>query len=709
MARSGATTHTSFGLPGPRGRGRHRPLVLSAVLALAAQIPALLADVIVLKDGKTIEGEVKERESTYDIVTKYGLVTVRKEEVNKVVRISALTAEADILRRAAVAMLQETQKPETPPEDRQAKLAAAEETMKRSLALYQEARAVSPVDAAANLDKAIAGIKQEIALCREQKGSAAGASVVPPKPVELAPPKPPAAGPPKPDRPPEPDARAKTTAEVLIRDIYKVDYARRSPADQQALAAKLIQQAAETKDDPAAQFVLLREARDLAAQAGDPATALDAVDKLAAGFAVDALAMKSAALAAASRAPRAPAALIAKSYLNLIDEAVDADQYDAAIDLATKAETAARLAKDAPLAGEAQSRRKDIESMRKEYQAVKDAWKTLKEKSDDPAANLNAGRFLCLVKGDWEKGLRLLARGSDPALQALAVKELAEPAKADERVALGDGWWDAAADKHGTAKSRLQARALHWYEKALPDTTGLVKAKLNQRIELLYRSMSGEGTPCAGIVFWVEPGRSPANPLRDLASGSHATNHGVKVEVSGGVRVLSFALRTYLDYEVPPPVQNVEKNGSVFAWIKYDKLAGWGGIFCRGVKEKGVDVLDFSFCVSPNRMGAFFNWPATHSWAGFSKSAVPAGKWALCGYTWDDKRILFYMDGKEDGTVVLPAGTPQKHAARVLIGADLPGSPEYYSGLMGSVMVFNRTLTAPEVLWLSTVGRGKFK
>src|SRR5258706_6184202 len=51
--------------------------------------------------------------------------------------------------------------------------------------------------------------------------------------------------------------------------------------------------------------------------------------------------------------------------------------------------------------------------------------KILEKNSDDQEAALQLGRHLCFVKGDWEAGLPLLAKGKDKALADLAQFELA--------------------------------------------------------------------------------------------------------------------------------------------------------------------------------------------------------------------------------------------------------------------------------------------
>ena len=91
---------------------------------------------------------------------------------------------------------------------------------------------------------------------------------------------------------PIPDDKAQAEAQALIRDVYKDEYSQATTAEKKAeFAKKLLQKAADTKDEPTNQFVLLRVARDMAAQAGDVDTAFQAVDELAAAFLIDPLEM----------------------------------------------------------------------------------------------------------------------------------------------------------------------------------------------------------------------------------------------------------------------------------------------------------------------------------------------------------------------------------------------------------------------------------
>jgi hypothetical protein len=102
------------------------------------------------------------------------------------------------------------------------------------------------------------------------------------------------------------------------------------------------------------------------------------------------------------------------------------------------------------------------------------AGQTLAASPDDPEAHLAEGRYLCLVRNDWDAGLPHLAKGSHPALAEAAAQELAKPQDVPGQVKLADLWWDLA-DKEGNAfdKRRIQARARSWYERAAPKPPAL--------------------------------------------------------------------------------------------------------------------------------------------------------------------------------------------------------------------------------------------
>src|SRR4030095_4806890 len=122
-------------------------------------------------------------------------------------------------------------------------------------------------------------------------------------------------------------------------------------------------------------------------------------------------------------------------------------------------------------------------------QGIKSALETLAKSPDDPGANNELGKHLCLVTGSWDLGLRYLAKGSDPILKDLAARELTLAQQPAEQVAVADGWYDLSEkEKSPERKAVLAAHSRGFYELALPKASGLLKVKVNKRLTPLGQS-----------------------------------------------------------------------------------------------------------------------------------------------------------------------------------------------------------------------------
>lgn len=309
-----------------------------------------------------------------------------------------------------------------------------------------------------------------------------------------------------------PEAAAQAKAEALIKDLYKTEYAQRRPTDIQALATKLLVLGIATRDDAPARFVLFREARDLAAQAGDITRALRAVDEMARYFTIDALAMKTAVfttLADGAKTPSTAKSLV-DAVLDVVDDALATDQYEVSRRLVTLTQGLARKSGDKELLARVEGRGKEIRIMEEEHPGIRQAIEVLKDKPDDPDANLTMGRFLCLIKGSWHQGLPHLAKGSEPTLRALAAQESTNPPDSATQLDLGDAWWDLIEENddnlevrlalqiaglktwwellsldHTRVKPQMQRRAYYWYQQAAPRLGGLTRARVESRMKTL--------------------------------------------------------------------------------------------------------------------------------------------------------------------------------------------------------------------------------
>jgi len=286
-------------------------------------------------------------------------------------------------------------------------------------------------------------------------------------------------------RPAGPDAASLARAEKLIRSLYRDEYAARDAPQRQALARKLFQQGLETRDDAALRWVLMRDARDFAANAGDAPTAVRAIDELAKLHPVAVVEMKLSTLAAAARVVEPARGLepLVQCALALADQCAAADEYDLALRAATLAETHALRHRNPSLAALAQERLKEVHAVRDEFARAGAALQLLQSKPDDDAACGTAGRFLCFAKNDWDKGLPLLVGGTDAALKALADREVARPTEPAEHLRLGHDWWDVAEQQVRYHRGNVQSHAALWYGRALPNLSGANRALAAKRLD----------------------------------------------------------------------------------------------------------------------------------------------------------------------------------------------------------------------------------
>jgi WD40 repeat protein len=278
-------------------------------------------------------------------------------------------------------------------------------------------------------------------------------------------------------------------ARKQIRTFFPQQYAQaaKDPAAARSLADRLLRESRDTEDDDLLRYAGFREAAALAARAGDLPLAVQAVRDLAALYDVDAAALKLEALRAAaqqSMTEKGQTALV-EAALELLREELEDDNFDGADALGQLALEVAKKTKDATLAASVEIRLQQAKVLRQQFEQVLPALAVLKKDPKDPAANLAVGRFLCLVRGNWKRGLPLLALGSDATLRDLALSDLKNPVSEAAQMAVGDGWWDLGEKEKGPAKKHLQLRAVFWYLQVVPRVSGINKTRLERRIQAL--------------------------------------------------------------------------------------------------------------------------------------------------------------------------------------------------------------------------------
>jgi Leucine-rich repeat (LRR) protein len=297
------------------------------------------------------------------------------------------------------------------------------------------------------------------------------------------------------DRLPVPPSENLKDARRQIREIFEKDYtSAKYDTSKAVLAKKLLEQALKDDSDPVAYFALLREARDVAADGNIWDTVCEAVDAMEEKFEVNAWEMKEEMLSAAVKISRSVNAQerLCEAMLDVLNAAVEAQQFDIARKLVSSLTTASGRVQGAignvPLRRRFQLRAAELKKLEPQWAMIQQATSKLKESPDDPAANAAYGKHLCLVVGDWEHGLPLLAKGSDKSLAALARQEADSPGDATDQLKLADAWWNLGQADSGSEKKQLLLRSKHWYDTAVPSLTGLSRTKAEKRIETISKS-----------------------------------------------------------------------------------------------------------------------------------------------------------------------------------------------------------------------------
>jgi len=284
---------------------------------------------------------------------------------------------------------------------------------------------------------------------------------------------------------PVPDTVSRKTVAKLVEGVFGEQFRKTSTvAERSELAKEIFKTARESTGDSAEVYVLFRVARDVAAAAGDIDTAMRAVHEIDAKFDIDVNKMcldviKESASAKTSADAKKHIAQVAATLAN---DAIARERFEVAKQMIDGAVIAARASRNKVTIADMVKRSREIADIAVEYEKVKGSLKNLDQTLRDPEASLKTGKFLCLVIGDWTKGLPLLAAGADAGLRSASQLDAKTPSDTKTRVRLADQWWTVGQQLTGTAQDRVLQRAAHWYGKALEDEQlkgfNLQKAKL---------------------------------------------------------------------------------------------------------------------------------------------------------------------------------------------------------------------------------------
>jgi hypothetical protein len=402
---------------------------------------------------------------------------------------------------------------------------------------------------------------------------------------------------------PVPAAAEQDRIAKQLDDLYKVS----GPGPKQPQQAQELYDVAAKAGVPAAErYMLLTKGAEIAAVAGDLNLSLQGIDTLDGEYEIDSLEAKQKLLDKFVNAgkPDQLADAIPTLEQLMIDQAIAADRYEVALQLANTASRAvakSKIATRKEIDERLSRRRHDIHMLEPIYAAAKKAQETLDKTPADPDANLNVGRWHAFYKADWAGGLPLLAKGSDEKLKVLAEQELKAPADADGQAQLADAWWDMAQKEAGIARDSLRLHAGDIYKAVLPNlASALKKAAIKRRMAeiadlkpIVARAAASNPTGASKFPLgqWVD-----LLPLVDLSRDSlrgQWSRSGTEI-LSDSTNLAMFEIPVAIEgaYDLEVDFTRADGNDSIDTIIPVGthqcslKLSGWAG------KASGLALVD---------------------------------------------------------------------------------------------------------------------
>lgn len=288
-------------------------------------------------------------------------------------------------------------------------------------------------------------------------------------------------------REPVPPVPELSAAQAKLREIYREKISEATDSSDKAkLAGEMIATAETLEADPAGAYVLQRAALTLAVDAADAKELLKAIDQRVARFEVDSFEenlrwIQEFGEATASRdGSTVDGDSIVKRAIPVIYAGIRADQYMPSSLVARIANRFTDNSIEDNVSRLLTRLRSQLGSAKREYDKSVEDLEQYRIDPENKAAGAAVGRFLCFVKGDWEKGLPLIAEGPGGDLAEVARMDLRGAQRAIDQAAIGDAWWDLSERGNGIYRQGAQDRAVMWYTQAferLPESLDRIHVK----------------------------------------------------------------------------------------------------------------------------------------------------------------------------------------------------------------------------------------
>ena len=283
-------------------------------------------------------------------------------------------------------------------------------------------------------------------------------------------------------------------ARTQLRDTFIRQFAAATTASRRrALAQTLCEAAADYPPASLQHYIHLDESIRMSLRAGDWQQALKVIDQFCVNYAVEPGVRRAEAIEkSVEYVSAAKAKDLAVFAFGQSEQAADAGDYPAALRLASSADAAARKSRDRELIRKSQKRTQEIHAAHSAWQAAEHARAVLKHSPDDERARYVLGRFLCLYRNDWPKGLRELAAGSQPEWREAATSELQNPEAASDQVMLAKRWLTLVEAAGSVARRAGREHALVWLRRAVVHLTGQERSETEALIAETEASLDSD-------------------------------------------------------------------------------------------------------------------------------------------------------------------------------------------------------------------------
>lgn len=348
-----------------------------------------------------------------------------------------------------------------------------------------------------------------------------------------------------------PSAQAQAAALIAVKDIFAAEYRQTEPASRLALAAILILKTRQTELQPAEQYVMLTQARDLAAKEENCLLAWLAIDELAARFGEPAVEAKIEVLVGVARRARNPASalLAVEAAANWSPQLLGTPDFEKLLIALRQMEAGASRKHAGRVRPAMHQVRERLEAERPLSQSLQSAAAAQQASPSDPNANLELGKLLMLIKGDLRSALPILAKGGSARLADIGRRLQQSPDDPAAQLALADACWEAADRERGQSKLKpaMERVAAESYRRALAGLNGDDLARARTRLGML------------AVGRREAPPQSYRMPLGGLAGQPAMTPAKTNGSVVSGPGFARFQDRGSLEYPTLPTASFVHE------------------------------------------------------------------------------------------------------------------------------------------------------